>query len=141
MSDMSPDLIAPCGINCRVCMAYKRKNNPCFGCRVKMMVKTNYDCKLKNCPERTTGTSGFCGECGSFPCKNLKHLDTRYRTKYQMSEIENLAYIQDNGMDAFLEQEEARWTCKTCSGLLCVHRPACPACGAPRPEAKDETAR
>jgi len=30
---MSRKLIAPCGMNCRLCLAYKRKRNGCSGCR------------------------------------------------------------------------------------------------------------
>ena len=28
-----PDLIAPCGMNCNICMAYLREKNKCPGCR------------------------------------------------------------------------------------------------------------
>jgi rubrerythrin len=58
----------------------------------------------------------------------MKQLDKRYRTKYHMSMIENLENIRQNGMEAFLQSEETRWTCKVCGNILCVHRDACPAC-------------
>ena len=33
MSEMHPDLVAPCGMNCRLCHAYQREMNHCNGCR------------------------------------------------------------------------------------------------------------
>lgn len=47
------------------------------------------------------------------------NLDRRYRTKYEMSEIENLNYIRDKGIDAFIENERARWQSE--KGTYCVH--------------------
>ena len=54
-----------------------------------------------------------------FPCERLKRLDSRYRTKYEMSEIENLEMIRDKGIAHFLEQEEKRWV--NSEGTYCVH--------------------
>jgi hypothetical protein len=62
------------------------------------------------------------------PCKRLKQLDTRYRTKYGMSMIANLTEIKDQGMNAFLVHQAERYTCPTCKGLLCVHRSRCLMC-------------
>lgn len=46
-------------------------------------------------------------------------MDARYRTKYGMSEIENLNMIKNKGIACFLEQEEERWVNE--EGTLCVH--------------------
>lgn len=58
----------------------------------------------------------------------MKQLDKRYRTNYAMSMIENLELIKNSGMDAFLVNEESRWTCKKCGGIICVHAGACSRC-------------
>ena len=71
---------------------------------------------MRLCTERT---GRFCYDCAGFPCDRLKHLDKRYRTRYGMSEIENLEYIRDSGLDAFLEKEQSRWVSER--GVLCVH--------------------
>ena len=44
-------LIAPCGMNCCVCMAYLREKNKCPGCRGTDVNKpiTRVRCKLKTC--------------------------------------------------------------------------------------------
>jgi hypothetical protein len=36
-----------------------------------------------------------------------------------MSEIENLEYIRDHGMEEFLENERRKWVSD--NGILCVH--------------------
>ena len=71
----------------------------------------------------------FCFECEVFPCDRLNHLDKRYRTKYNMSMIENLANIKKAGIGKFLESEKTRWTCKNCGGVICVHKKYCYNCG------------
>ena len=44
-------LIAPCGMNCGICMAYLREKNKCPGCRGDDTNKpvTRVGCKIKNC--------------------------------------------------------------------------------------------
>jgi hypothetical protein len=49
----------------------------------------------------------------------LKRLDKRYRTRYDVSLIENLRHIRDRGMKEFLESEKGTWISE--KGLLCVH--------------------
>lgn len=124
-------LIAPCGINCRLCAAFMRPHNPCPGCRISDVrkPKTRTGCKIKCCAQRR-GT--FCGNCDDFPCERLKHLDQRYRTKYGISMIENLRFIHRGGMNGFLRDQRAKWTCPGCGATLCVHRPVCLACGQAR---------
>ena len=78
--------------------------------------KTRVQCRLRVCNERT---GHFCFECSEFPCERLKHLDSRYRTRYGMSEIENLEYIRDHGIRKFLELERKKWICE--QGVFCVH--------------------
>ncbi len=48
-----------------------------------------------------------------------------------MSMLENLADIQEHGVQAFLERERAGWTCADCGGVVCVHREKCLFCGHP----------
>jgi hypothetical protein len=125
-------LIAPCGMNCGVCMAYLREKNACTGCRGVNTYKpvTRVRCKIKNCKIFRSGNATFCFECGNFPCDNLKHLDTRYRTKYDMSMIENLGNIRDDGIRKFIKNEDVRWACTNCGGTICVHKGFCIECGA-----------
>ena len=124
-------LIAPCGMNCGVCYAYLRKDRKCPGCHGEDTDKSAscIKCIIKNCEMIKISQSGFCYECVKYPCRRLKDLDKRYRTKYAMSMIENLESIRGIGLSAFLENEKERWHCLKCGGVICVHRGYCYYCG------------
>lgn len=129
-------LIARCGMNCGLCYAFQREKNKCPGCRqlsARMPVSIER-CKIRTCGFFASGNAKFCHQCTEFPCKNLKHLDKRYRTKYGMSMIDNLNSIKQNGIRKFAAREQAKWTCGNCSGLLSVHKPNCLKCGAKKVE-------
>ena len=129
-------LIAPCGMNCSICMAYLRGKNTCAGCRGVNTYKpvTRVRCKIKNCRIFRSDKAKYCFECGNFPCEVLNHLDTRYRTKYHMSMIENLEQIKNYGIRKFIKDEVKRWTCTKCNGTICVHKGYCMKCGEKRSE-------
>ncbi|WP_135606565.1 DUF3795 domain-containing protein [Methanococcoides sp. NM1] len=124
-------LIAPCGMNCGICIAYLRDKNKCPGCRGSDINKpvTRTKCKIKNCPPFKRDKLQFCFECEKFPCDKLKHLDERYRTKYNMSMVENLENIKELSLKEFVKNEKKRWTCSECGGTICVHRRYCYSCG------------
>ncbi len=124
-------LIAPCGMNCGICLAYLRASSPCPGCHIEdpRKLPTRKKCIIKNCKTIKTNKSGFCFECREYPCKRLMQLDKRYRTKYSMSMIENLENIKSIGLVAFIEKENERWRCRKCGGVICVHRGYCLSCG------------
>jgi hypothetical protein len=128
---MNPALIAPCGMNCGICLAYLREKNRCDGCRIKPAVnfKSIDRCIIRNCIYLKETTSGFCYDCVKFPCQRLKQLDKRYRTKYGMSMINNLESIKNMGLERFTESEVERWACSNCGATICVHRENCLTCG------------
>ena len=133
--DFNPSLIAPCGMNCRLCQAYMRDKNPCPGCRGddKLKTKTRVECRIKNCGRLAESGVTYCFKCDSFPCEWLNHLDKRYRTKYRMSMIDNLEKIQKRGIINFIEREKERWACPECGEIFCVHKPHCLYCGCKGP--------
>lgn len=131
-----PELIAPCGMNCALCWAYQAmrydlqkkgiRRKYCPGCEPR-----GEHClhMRDHCETVGQGRVRFCFECESYPCARLKQLDKRYRTKYHMSMIENLNTLRDKGMDAFLRDQEERWTCRQCGeALLCCHNGLCLSC-------------
>jgi hypothetical protein len=130
---MNTKLIAPCGMNCGICLGYLREKNRCPGCRISGSGKPVYcrKCVIKFCKEHKNKKSVFCFECDKYPCLRLKQLDKRYRTNYGMSMLENLQFIREKGIRAFVACEQKRWTCKKCGSIVCVHRPNCLNCGMP----------
>jgi hypothetical protein len=124
-------IAAPCGMNCSLCIAYQREKRKCSGCNKPDENKPKHCsvCRIKHCEEMLQTETGFCYSCRKFPCKRLKQLDTRYRTKYGMSMIENLHTIETEGIERFILLEIKKWTCKECGSLICVHREKCQTCG------------
>ena len=127
---LDQNLIAPCGMNCALCLAYQREKNKCPGCRyiTHDTSVSRSRCRIKNCEFIKNKNATFCHECENFPCERLKNLDKRYRTKYNMSMIDNLNSIKENGMDKFLISQEAKWKCKKCGGMICCHKNLCLTC-------------
>jgi len=123
-------MIAPCGMNCGTCIAYMRPKNKCPGCWAddKSKHKACVQCIIKNCNFLEETQSKFCYDCTKYPCRRLKQLDKRYRTKYRTSFLENLMMIKQNGIEYFLDFETRRRTCRKCRSALSVHRSYCLAC-------------
>jgi len=123
-------LIAPCGMNCRLCIAYNRDTKACPGCRGYDAVKskTRVRCRIKTCEKIVQGGIKYCFGCDTFPCAKLNHLDKRYRAKYGMSMIDNLESIRKFGVRQFIRNENIRWTCPDCGETICVHKPQCLFC-------------
>lgn len=127
---MERSLIAPCGMNCGICIGYQRERKPCSGCRGADTNKPKgcRTCTITNCELLVKTESKFCYDCEKYPCARLKQLDKRYRTKYKMSMLENLENIRKNGLDKFILSEKERWKCEQCGGSICVHRGYCLNC-------------
>ncbi|MFC1970562.1 DUF3795 domain-containing protein [Chloroflexota bacterium] len=129
------ELIAPCGMNCGVCISYLAMRNDlnrkgfrrtyCAGCLPR---SKNCVFMRKHCDLVGKGLVRFCYECHDFPCHRLKALDKRYRTKYHMSMIENLEFIKEHGIGMFLEKEAAKWRCPGCGEVICCHNGLCLNC-------------
>jgi hypothetical protein len=135
MVSINSKLIAPCGMNCTVCAGYLALKNDVKGQGIKMT--TCQGCRprgkqcaylKKPCP-KLDGEIAFCFECTNFPCRRLKTIDTRYRTRYRMSFIENLNFIKENGLERFLEEQEKKWRCPKCGEMICCHNGICFKCG------------
>ena len=131
----SPDLIrrtmiAPCGMNCALCIGFLRENNRCCGCVHGGASTPNYirKCIIRNCEKLKEARRQYCFDCDTYPCKRLKNLDKRYRTKYGMSMIENLESIRKSGIRRFVRDEKERWICRQCGGIVSVHRSECLFC-------------
>lgn len=134
--DMKEELIAPCGMNCGLCISYLAMQNDlqkkgfnrkyCPGClpRGEHCVFMKHSCDLVG-----DGLVRFCFECDNYPCTRLKSLDKRYRTKYHMSMLENLDFIKEHGIQMFVDEEETKWRCTECGETICCHNGLCLNCG------------
>ena len=135
---MRTDLIAPCGMNCSICIGFfgytmsgKQRKIKCIGC--KPSGKSCAHLK-KYCKKLTSNEIEYCYQCSDFPCKQLQKLDNNYRERFDMSMVENLAFIKENGMEPFLKKQEEKYTCPICGGVICVHNGTCYSCDTIRKE-------
>ena len=129
---MNQELIAPCGMNCGICIGFfgytmtgtKRKKQ-CIGC-----IPSGKSCAhlKKYCEKLRKKEIDYCYVCTDFPCKKLQRLDTIYRERFNMSTVANLEYIRDKGMKMFLKEQEKRYKCQNCGGVICVHNGICYSC-------------
>lgn len=119
---MKPKLIAPCGMNCNICVAFLREKNKCPGCNFQGKANSDYfrKCTIKNCEIIKEKGWKFCSpKCTKFPCTRLKNLDKRYKTKYNMSMIDNLKAIEKKGIREFIRKQKKKYIKK--NKILCVH--------------------
>ncbi len=133
---MEEALVAPCGMDCGLCAAFLAMKSGlksrgirvpyCAGCRPR-----GKQCAYlkKYCGRLGEGGLQYCYECGDFPCRHLQGIDKRYRVRYRVSLTENLEYIKEHGIEAFLQQETQRWRCPECGGVICCHNGICFSCG------------
>ncbi len=130
----TPDLVAPCGMNCGVCRAYlaysrgvPRKRGSVTHCSGCLPRKKN--CFIKRgCAQLSKNKVRFCYECEKMPCANVDRVDRRYRARYDTSLVGNLREIEENGMQAFLEAQTARFKCPACGDIVSVHDGKCYTC-------------
>jgi hypothetical protein len=134
--EFTPDLIAPCGMNCGICkaffLAYSRgvpkqrgKVTHCTGC-----IPRNKNCFIKRgCKKLAKNEVRFCFECEVLPCKNLDRVDRRYRQRYGMSMVENLRELKEKGVEEFLRIQREKYRCPECGDVVSVHDGKCYVCG------------
>jgi hypothetical protein len=136
VNTFTPDLIAPCGMNCGICKAYlaysrrvpyrKGEISHCTGCLVR-----NKKCAFikRNCGKLRKKQIRFCYECADMPCKQLAKLDEYYRAHYGMSMVENQKAMKEKGIDEFLKGQAEKYRCISCGDVISVHDGKCYACG------------
>ena len=127
---MKSELIAPCGMNCAVCIGFLRDRNRCAGCLPDGKRIGHCDkCVIKLCDEHQQGEFVYCHECRRYPCARLRRLHKRYIEKYKSDLAGNLERIRVCGTEQFIAEEWNKWTYAGCGATLSVHREACLACG------------
>jgi len=129
------NLIAPCGMNCAICSNYLAfKNNlnksQCSGCRPsdKNCSYLFGKCEGINHQIQGNAKAKFCFDCEKYPCKEIERMDRRYTENYGMSVKDNLEQIKKVGPEEFAIQQNQKYGCKTCAGLVSIHNKKCFSC-------------
>ena len=121
---MKAELIAPCGMNCRICIAFfgytmsgKKRKMKCVGFSAS---EKSCEHLKKYCNKLTDKKIEYCYQCDTFPCDRLQRLDQKYRERFDMSMIDNLIEIKESGMEKFLQKQEKKiQLSKMCKSDLC----------------------
>lgn len=118
---------APCGMNCLVCYKHLGQK-PCAGCLSGSENKPAAcrACKIKDCAQNRGVV--HCFACAKFPCKFIKALDRSYRTRYGVPLAEYSRKAAQQGLEAFLQEHTAQYTCPACGGLISLHDGDCSEC-------------
>ena len=121
-------MLAPCGMNCKICYKHCFSKKTCRGCLAGDLGKPAHcrTCKIKQCA-RAHGLV-YCYTCAEFPCKRIKRLETSYLTRYGTSLIQNSVTVRDKGIQLFLAEQEKLWKCPQCGGVISLHDRVCSEC-------------
>lgn len=126
-------MIGCCGLDCSACGA-AHGENPCRGCAGPDECKPEFCraiCGIKLCEKRINNKYRFCYECPDYPCEITYEHDLRCRMEYASGEspFENLKKIRKVGVERFLHEERAKWTCVECGGVIRSQDGVCSGCG------------
>lgn len=122
------NMLAPCGINCKVCYKHLHPKKSCQGCFLGEENKPEHckKCAIIIC-EKRKGIK-YCYECEDFPCKRMKYQEKSYSTRYKVSPFQNLSIVKKLGIHEFMKTEKVKWTCPNCEGIVSQHDRICSEC-------------
>ena len=99
----------------------------CTGCKTDTLFIHCSGCKIRNCAMQKD--VAFCVECDSYPCgiyeegkgliEQLPHLKAT---------VVNQKYIKENGLEKWLADQEAKWSCPHCGARFAWYTQECKKC-------------
>ncbi len=143
MSDRA--LAGRCGMYCGCCPIYRAAHDrdekrifeisfrtrctidriQCEGCGTPNRFALSTGCIFRKCAAGRDLES--CGDCPDFPCDTLQGLyEDDMRSKGEAEA--NARRIAEVGIDAWLDEAEARWRCEHCGCTIALDMKACPKC-------------
>ncbi len=128
-----PDSMGPCGIYCGACPSIGRTCRGCGSEDRDQKRRSKWGCRLRTCCFEERGLD-LCVECDEFPCgKHTSKLSSSHpedpRFGYRRETVHNLRRVQEVGVGAWLEEQDARWRCPECGGRVVFYRYTCEDCG------------
>lgn len=144
-----------CGLNCGACPVLganergddewikkaaemegsKPEDLRCLGCKTNVTAMFCTDCGMRLCA-REKGLE-FCFECDEYPCKRIEDFRNDQWAHHSVI-FTNLRDIKEKGIDAWREEQKARWSCKTCGTRFYWYSEKCSKCDAKLYNSKDE---
>lgn len=135
---------AYCGLYCGACpvflaneqgkveeLAQKWEKKPeeliCFGCKSEQVTPWCTTCDIKLCAQEKGYE--FCFECNELPCDKMTTFIEDERCPYHLGVTKNLDFIHQNGVEAWLQAQDARWRCLECGTQFAWQDETCKNCG------------
>jgi len=88
------------------------------------------NCQIRICTKLQSGKI-WCSDCDELPCPRLTNFQND-GMKHHLEIVENLKGLHKIGIEAWVIQEEQRWTCSECKANLSWYDRNCPECKTPR---------
>jgi rubrerythrin len=144
------DVVGRCGIYCGACPIYRGTRGDkqahafardvwktpinrmtCDGCHNLKPESHGIDCPRRECMNKKD--LEYCSECTQYDdrtCKKFEEFE-RYFNKRGESLRDNLSRIRSGDVDAWLEKQVAKWSCRYCGVPTFWEEKKCPSCGKP----------
>jgi hypothetical protein len=122
-----------CGSYCGACtimIASEKADNPekvkCLGCLSEKLNPDEMNCELMKCAKMRKVK--VCVLCKDYPCGKTNKFYSQ-KNVWTAEMVKNLAVIKEKGLDKWLEEQKARWSCPKCGVRVSYCDKKCPKCG------------
>ncbi len=121
-------------------MRWTKKNTPggCNGCKVMNENHWSPDCKISKCA-RGKGVEA-CPLCSDYPCEDIMEFEYNEHAHHK-SILPNGRRIKAVGLEAWLDEQKERWSCKQCDKAYTWFEESCQSCGSEVLSVQAETGR
>jgi predicted RNA-binding Zn-ribbon protein involved in translation (DUF1610 family) len=99
----------------------------CFGCKSGQVAIFCTDCEIKACAEDKQ--LDFCFQCDEFPCARMIEFRDDEKYPYHQVVFNSLEDIRQKGIDTWLKEQDARWSCPNCGERFAWRDEVCKHCG------------
>ena len=126
---LSNETAGICGLFCGTCQMFPEY---CDGCLSDRVFSYCVQCRhgFRDCAKEHQVT--WCWECTAFPCERLEGFSKEHIVNgicHHEHVIEDLQYMKEHGVEAWVQMQEQTHRCSTCGTLMHWFEPNCQKCG------------
>lgn len=107
----------------------------CHGCKTGTISSFCSTCDIKKCAEDKR--VDFCFQCDEYLCARLVEFKNDKYPHHSVI-LKNLDFIRGKGINKWLEEQEARWSCPNCGAKFSWYDQVCKKCGEKLYSCEDE---
>ena len=115
----------------------------CSGCKTEDVFVNCAKCPIRPCA-RARGIE-FCHQCSDYPCQMHTFIQAAATQvpilRHVKAIARNQAYIREHGLNAWLQDQEEKWSCPHCGSPFSWYADSCHQCGQDLKGIKDYEAR